>query len=196
MRFYNIKDGKIFIKNKHINEYSLEELREEIAYVPQDTYLFDGTIEENIRYGKMSATKEDIVAAAKAAYADDFITVLENGYETNVGERGLGLSGGQRQRIAIARALLKDADILLLDEATSSLDSQSESLVQKALNILMKGRTTLVVAHRLSTIENANNIYVLSNGSIVESGKHQELLLLDGLYKELYDSNYKDNQRL
>lgn len=154
--------------------------------VTQDAYLFDGTIEENIRYGRPDASKEEIAAAAEAAHAHGFITEQPDGYQTLVGERGAKLSGGQRQRIAIARALLKDAPILLLDEATSALDSESEALVQKALETLMQGRTTIAIAHRLSTIEHADAIYVLQDGHIVEEGTHEELLAYEGVYSELH----------
>ena len=158
-----------------------------MAYVPQDAYLFDGTIEENIRYGNPEASREDVEAAARSAYAHDFIVEQPDGYETLVGERGAKLSGGQRQRIAIARALLKDAPLLLLDEATSALDSESEAVVQKALDILMKGRTTIAIAHRLSTIQHADMICVLKAGRVVEQGTHNSLLQSSGVYKELYD---------
>jgi len=161
-----------------------------MAYVPQDAYLFDGTIEENIRYGKPDASPEELVAASKAANAHDFIVEQPDGYDTPVGERGAKLSGGQRQRIAIARALLKDAPILLLDEATSALDSESEQLVQDALSVLMKGRTTVAIAHRLSTVENADAIYVIDDGRVVEAGRHEELVGQDGLYTRLYELQF------
>ena len=157
-----------------------------MAYVPQDAYLFDGTIEENILYGKPDADQEEVIAAAKSAYAHDFIVELPDGYKTLVGERGAKLSGGQRQRIAIARALLKDAPILLLDEATSSLDSESEALVQQALETLMQGRTTVAIAHRLSTIQKADVIYVMQSGKVVEQGTHETLLAHGGVYHELH----------
>jgi ABC-type multidrug transport system fused ATPase/permease subunit len=157
-----------------------------MALVPQDVMLFGGTIYENIAYGKHNATPEEVEEAARKANAHDFITSFPEGYQTLVGERGVKLSGGQRQRIAIARAILKDPVILLLDEATSSLDSESEALVQEALNKLMAGRTSFVVAHRLSTIRNADNIIVLEDGMVVESGTHKQLVSLnEGLYKNL-----------
>ena len=165
----SLAEGRLTIQGRDISHYGLEELRRLIAYVPQDSYLYAGTIIENILYGRLGATEEEAIVAAKAANAHDFIMGLPEGYATQVGERGAQLSGGQRQRIAIARAILKDAPILLLDEATSSLDSESESLVQQALERLMQGRTTLVIAHRLSTIRNADCIYVLDQGQIVES---------------------------
>lgn len=183
--FYPINHGEISINNKPLSTYNMKELRELIAYVPQDAFLFDGTIEENILYGKENASKEDVLDAAKMANAHNFIIEMPEGYKTQVGERGNKLSGGQRQRIAIARALLKDAPILLLDEATSALDTESELLVQEALNNLMKGRTTLAIAHRLSTIKNSDQIYVLEDGSVKEKGNHQELLNKKGLYYNL-----------
>ena len=192
MGFYNKKKGEIYINGRSLDNMSLGEVRDYIGYVPQDSYLFYGTIEENIRYGNINATKEDIVEAAKAAYAHDFIISLPQGYATMVGEMGGNISGGQRQRIAIARALLKDAPILLLDEATSSLDSESEQLVQKALDRLMEGRTTIAVAHRLATIKTADRIYVLRNGEIVEEGNNEELLLKDGIYSHLHDLQFLD----
>jgi ABC-type multidrug transport system fused ATPase/permease subunit len=188
---YPVKDGTIFVDGKPMHAYSLADLRDRIAYVPQDAYLFSGTILENIRYGKPSASEEQIVAAAKAAFAHDFVVEFPGGYQTVVGERGARLSGGQRQRIAIARALLKDAPILLLDEATSALDSESEQIVQRALEVLMKGRTTLVIAHRFSTIVNADAIYVIDGGKVVEQGKHAELMSRQGVYANLYEMQFK-----
>ncbi len=193
MGFYNADNGEIFINGSSIASKSLRELREMIAYVPQDSYLFYGTIEENIRYGRLDATMEEIIESAKVAYAHDFIMELPDGYHTMVGEKGANLSGGQKQRIAIARALLKNASILLLDEATSALDSESEELVQLALDRLMKGRTTLAIAHRLSTIEAADKIYVLQKGKVVEKGKHRELIFVEGAYKHLYDLQKKSH---
>ena len=188
---YPIEAGQILIKGKSIGVYPLAELREKVAYVPQDAYLFDGTVEENIRYGNMNATDDEVIAAAKAAYAHGFILQQPDGYQTIVGERGTHLSGGQRQRIAIARALLKNAPILLLDEATSALDSESEQLVQRALETLMQGRTTIAVAHRLSTIQHADTIYVIDKGLIVEQGTHAELLKEKGLYQTLYAMQFE-----
>jgi len=185
MGLYPVSEGMLMVMGSPLSSYPLEKLRNLMAYVPQDAYLFDGTIEENIHYGNPDASKEDIVAAAKSAHAHDFIMEQPEGYETLVGERGAKLSGGQRQRIAIARALLKDAPLLLLDEATSALDSESEAVVQKALEILMKGRTTIAIAHRLSTIQHADKIYVMQDGQVVEEGTHASLLSLDGVYKEL-----------
>lgn len=190
--FYAPDSGTIQIFGKPLSTYRLEELRKMISYVPQDNYLFSGTIEENIGYGLPDSSQEKIVDAARAAYAHDFIMEMPDGYQTQVGERGAHLSGGQRQRIAIARALLKNAPILLLDEATSSLDSESEQQVQQALEVLMKGRTTMVVAHRLSTIQHADRILVLDSGKIVEEGNHEALLHLDNRYARLYNQQFKD----
>jgi ABC-type multidrug transport system fused ATPase/permease subunit len=176
-----------------MNQYTLEELREQIAYVPQLPYLFSGTIAENIGYGKPGATQAEIEAAARAAYAHEFISQLPQGYETLVGERGSHLSGGERQRIAIARAILRDAPILLLDEATSSLDTESEEQVQLALKQLMQNRTTLVIAHRLSTIRDAHRIVVIHRGRIAEEGDHQELLEAGGIYRRLHDMQFQED---
>lgn len=175
MKFYKVQNGNIYIMGKNLLNIGAKDLRNIIAYVPQDAYLFYGTIEENIRYGKINASKEEIIEAAKAAYAHDFIIDFPDGYNTIVGEMGANLSGGQKQRIAIARAILKNPPILLLDEATSALDYESEQLVQSALNTLMKGRTTIAIAHRLSTIKNSDVIYAVENGVIVEK-KYSELV--------------------
>lgn len=191
MRFYDADNGEIYVNGKSIHSRTLRELRDLFAYVPQDAYLFMGTIEENISYGKIGASKEEIIEAAKRAYAHDFIVEFPNGYKTIVEEGSNNLSGGQKQRIAIARAILKNAPILLLDEATSALDSESEQLVQLAINCLMKGKTTLVIAHKLSTIEAADEIFVLKKGEIVEKGSHKELISMKGLYKNLYDFQFK-----
>jgi len=185
--FYAAAEGEIRLGGIPICDRSLHELRRLTAYVPQDAYLFSGTIRDNIGYGRPSATEAEIVEAAKAANAHGFILEQPDGYETDVGEGGSYLSGGQRQRIAIARALLRDAPILLLDEATSALDSESERLVQDALDVLMEGRTTIAVAHRLSTIEHADRIYVLDGGRVVEEGRHDDLHRADGLYRRLHD---------
>lgn len=190
--FYPPKSGRISVKGKPLKEYSLWDLRSQISYVPQDSYMFDGTIKENILFGKPEASMKDVEEAAQAANAHSFIMETPQGYNTMVGERGVRLSGGQRQRIAIARAVLKNAPILLLDEATSSLDSQSEYLVQEAINRLMKGRSVLVIAHRLSTIEDADNIYVIDKGKVVESGTHSGLLQKQGTYKKLYDLQFNN----
>jgi ABC transporter fused permease/ATP-binding protein len=186
LQFYHPDSGRILYDGIDGREMPLSQLRQQMALVPQDVMLFGGTIRENIAYGNPDASEEEIIAAARKANAHDFIVSFPEGYQTIVGERGIKLSGGQRQRIAIARAILKDPVILILDEATSSLDSASESLVQEALENLMKNRTSFVIAHRLSTVRNANKIYVLDKGQIVESGTHQELMDIDeGLYKSL-----------
>ncbi len=186
LRFYAIDGGEIIIDGKNIYDYDLENLRNNMSIVPQDVILFGGTIKENIAYGKPNATEEEIILAAKQANALNFIESFPEKMQTIVGERGIKLSGGQRQRIAIARALLKNPSILILDEATSSLDSESEKLVQEALEILMEGRTSIIIAHRLSTIRKADQILVLDNGVITEQGTHQELISLEnGIYKNL-----------
>ena len=188
--FYKIEDGQISIDGKNIEEYDLHFLRKQIAIVPQDIILFGGSIKENIAYGKLDASEEEIEEAAKKANALNFINDFPKKMETLVGERGIQLSGGQRQRIAIARALLKNPSILILDEATSALDSESEKLVQEAMDVLMKGRTSIVIAHRLSTVKNADCILVLENGQIIEQGTHQELQKNEGLYKQLSDMQF------
>ena len=189
-RFFDPQEGKISIDGQNTQDVSLASLRSAIALVSQEPILFDLSIKENIAYGKKDASNEEIINAAKSASAHNFISKLPKGYDTLVGEKGYSLSGGQRQRLSIARAFLKDAPILLLDEATSSLDSESEHAVQKAINILMKDRTTLVIAHRLSTIENANKIIVLNDGNIEETGTHHQLIENDGLYKKLYERQF------
>lgn len=188
--FYKIEDGQISIDGKNIEEYDLHFLRKQIAIVPQDIILFGGSIKENIAYGKLDASEEEIEEAAKKANALNFINDFPEKMETLVGERGIQLSGGQRQRIAIARALLKNPSILILDEATSALDSESEKLVQEAMDVLMKGRTSIVISHRLSTIKSADCILVLENGQIIEQGTHQELQKNEGLYKQLSDMQF------
>jgi len=192
LRFYDASAGRILIDGQDIAKVSRRSLRHEIAYVGQIVHLFRGTIRENIAFGKLGASEAEIVAAAKAAHAHDFITSFPAGYETPVGEHGMQLSGGQRQRIAIARALIKDAPIILLDEATAALDSESERHVQEALNELCKGRTTLVIAHRLSTIMHADCILVVENGVVVESGRHDELLRKGGRYASFYRLQLKE----
>ena len=197
-RFYDVIAGDITIDGQNIKNVTLQSLREHIAVVSQDTWLFNDTIAKNIEYGRMGASHDDIVTAAKSANAHDFIEQLPDGYNTPVGERGLRLSGGQRQRIAIARAMLKNAPILLLDEATSALDTESERKVQQALEKLMTNRTTLVIAHRLSTIVNAHKIYVIEQGKIIESGNHKTLMQKNGTYKKLYsiqNANKNHNEK-
>ena len=186
LRFYNPQSGAINVDDKNVNEYDLTALRENMAIVPQDVLLFGGSIKENIAYGKPGATIAEIVEAARKANALEFIDSFPQKFETIVGDRGIQLSGGQRQRIAIARAVLKDPSILILDEATSSLDSESERLVQEALDKLMVGRTSIVIAHRLSTIRKADKIIVIEKGTVKETGKHEELMQLEnGLYRNL-----------
>ena len=192
-RFYDPLEGVLRIDGVDIKSVTVRSLREQIAMVPQDTILFNATIYENILYGKLDATRAEVVAAAKAANADDFIRQMPEGYETQIGERGCQLSGGQRQRIAIARAILKNPRILILDEATSALDAESERLVQDALDRLMVGRTTLIVAHRLSTIQRADTILVLEKGQMKEYGRHEELLRAGGLYCKLYSLQTEEN---
>jgi subfamily B ATP-binding cassette protein MsbA len=191
-RFYEPSEGGLYIDGHDIREYTLQSLRAQIGMVSQNTVLFDETIQYNIAYGRPDASQADIIEAAKAAYAHDFIQRLPNGYETFIGENGVKLSGGERQRLAIARAILRDSPLLILDEATSALDSESERIVQLALTNLMKNRTTLVIAHRLSTIQNADRIVVLNRGRIVEVGSHQDLLRRDGFYKRLHGMQFQD----
>jgi subfamily B ATP-binding cassette protein MsbA len=193
-RFYDVSSGAILIDGHDIRSVRLGELRSAIGVVPQETTLFGGTIRENIAYGRLGATAEEIEAVARAAHAHEFITEFPDGYDTIVGDRGVKLSGGQRQRVAIARALLKNPAILILDEATSSLDSESERLVQDALETLMLGRTTFVIAHRLSTVRRADRIIALDGGRIVEEGSHDELLKAGGLYKRLYEIQFRDSR--
>jgi ABC-type multidrug transport system fused ATPase/permease subunit len=187
-RLYDPASGRVTIDGYDLRDVTLESLRSNIGAVPQETTLFHGTIRDNIAYGKPEATFEEVVEAAKKANADEFIRAQPQGYDTPIGERGNKLSGGQRQRIAIARALLRNPKVLILDEATASLDSKTEAAVQEALNTLMAGRTTLVIAHRFSTIQNADLIYVLDKGRVIESGKHQELLDKGGVYFNLYQA--------
>jgi len=195
-RFYDPSSGEVLVDSRDVKKLSIASLRGFIGIVPQETILFHGTVRENIAYGKLDASDSEIVEAARSANAHEFIEHLEHGYETVVGERGTRLSGGQRQRISIARAILKDPRILILDEATSNLDTESEKIVQAALERLMQGRTTFIIAHRLSTIRNATEILVLKNGEIVDRGKHDELMARPGLYKELYEVEELNRQQI
>ncbi|MGL5984116.1 MAG: ABC transporter ATP-binding protein, partial [Cetobacterium sp.] len=189
-RYYDITSGSININDIDIREMSLEKYRNHIGIVPQETFLFSGTIGENIGFGKDKVNFDEIINAAKMANAYNFIMELPNKFDTEVGERGVLLSGGQKQRIAIARALIQNPSIMILDEATSALDTESERLVQDALDKLMNGRTTFVIAHRLSTILNADKIVVMENGEIKEVGNHQELLKNNGIYRKLYEIQF------
>ena len=188
LQYWDVEGGRILVDGQEINAVSRASLRRQIAYVSQDTYLFSGTIRDNIAIGRQGATEEEILAAAKAAHAHEFIEKFDNGYDTKAGEQGMQLSGGQRQRIAIARAFLKNAPILLLDEATSALDTESERAVQDALTRLREGRTTLVIAHRLSTIRSADKICVISEGGVLEQGPHQQLMDKAGVYALLNEA--------
>jgi len=191
LRFYEPDAGQIFFDNRPSVDFPLSQLRGQMAYVPQDVILFGGTIKENIAYGKPDASDAEIIEAAQKANAHEFVARFPEKYDTIVGERGIKLSGGQRQRIAIARAILKNPAILILDEATSSLDSESEQLVQDALEYLMKGRTSFVIAHRLSTVRNAHKIIVIDKGIVTESGTHNELMSKDGLYRRLSEMQFE-----
>ncbi|MCX5843561.1 MAG: ATP-binding cassette domain-containing protein, partial [Deltaproteobacteria bacterium] len=194
-RFYDVTEGRISIDGSDIREVTIESLRGQIAIVTQQTILFNDTVRNNIAYGNIEETEENIIQAAKAANAHDFIMNLPDGYDTVIGEQGAKLSGGERQRISIARAILKDAPILILDEATSSLDTEAEIEVQDALENLMKGRTTLIIAHRLSTIRNAHRIIVLANGEIMEEGTHESLMEKRREYFRFYTMQFKDEKR-
>ena len=190
-KFYNIDSGQILIDGRNIDEITRESLRKTVAMVLQDTYLFSETVSENIRYGRLSASNEEVIEAAKIADAHHFIKQLPQGYNTVLSDNGSNLSQGQRQLLAIARAVLSNASILILDEATSSIDTRTEVLIQNAMLKLMKGKTTFVIAHRLSTIKNADKILALKDGKIIESGTHDELLAKDGFYANLYNSQFK-----
>ena len=191
--FYDVESGEILLDGKEIHQLTLESVRRNIGIVQQDIYLFNDSMKENIRYGKLDATDEEIELAAKRANIHDYIMSLPNGYDTNIGERGVRLSGGQKQRLSIARVFLKNPPILILDEATSALDNTTEILIQQALDELCKGRTTLVVAHRLSTIKNADEIAVVADGMITEQGTHEELMAKQGMYYDLYQLQFRAN---
>jgi len=194
-RFYDVSDGAVLVDGVDVRQAELVSLRRQIGIVLQSSLLFSDTIRENIRYGRPDATDEEIYTAAKAAQAHEFITKFEKGYETLVGERGITVSGGQRQRIAIARALLMDPRILILDDSTSSVDTQTEKLIQEALDLLMEGRTTFVIAHRLATVRRADLILVMADGRIVQRGRHNELLAEGGLYREIHDLQLSQQNR-
>jgi len=184
--FWNNFTGSITIDGTDLKDYSLRNLRSHIGVVSQDIILFDDTVRNNILFGKPTATNEEIIEAAKAAYAHEFVMNMPNGYDTSIGERGIKLSGGQKQRISLARAIIKNPKILILDEATSSLDTDSETKIQKALEGIMPGRTTIIIAHRLSTIQKADRIVVMDKGKIIQQGSHEELFEKGGVYRELY----------
>jgi ATP-binding cassette subfamily B protein len=193
-RFYNASAGRILVDGHDIQNVTVKSLRQQIGIVLQDPFLFSQSIRENIAYGRSHATDDDVIAAATAARAHDFITSFPDGYDTRVGERGVTLSGGQKQRVAIARALLADPRILILDDSTSSVDTETEHLIQQALAELMKGRTTFVIAQRLLTLKSADCILVLDKGEIVERGTHDELLQHNGLYRQIYDLQLRDQE--
>ena len=193
LNFYNIQSGQIKIDTRNIETYDLAYLRSQMAYVPQDVLLFSGSIYDNIVFGKPNSSMDEVIEAAKKANSWEFISSFPEGIQTEVGDRGIQLSGGQKQRIAIARAILKDPLILILDEATSALDSGSEKLVQDALEVLMKGRTSIVIAHRLSTVKKADQILVLEKGVIIESGKHKDLMEKKGMYAKLVNMQQLDS---
>ena len=194
VRFQEVSSGKILFDQHDIRDIELNSLRSQIAMVNQQVVLFNRTVRENIAYGQLEgASDEAVIAAAKAAYAHDFIMALPQGYDTALGAQGLNLSGGQRQRIAIARAILKNAPILILDEATSALDNESEYFIQRAFDAAMQDRTTIVIAHRLSTIENADRIVVMDQGRILEQGTHQELIARKGAYFQLHQRNFEEH---
>jgi ATP-binding cassette subfamily B protein len=193
-RFYNASEGRILVDGHDIQHVTVKSLRQQIGIVLQDPFLFSQTVGENIAYGRPEASEDEVISAAKAAHAHDFIMSFPDGYDTHVGERGVTLSGGQKQRVAIARALLADPRILILDDSTSSVDTETEHLIQQALVKLMQGRTTFVIAQRLLTLKNADCILVLDQGEIVERGSHEELLAHNGLYRQIYDLQLRDQE--
>jgi ATP-binding cassette subfamily B protein len=190
-RFYDTTDGRVLVDGTDVRDVTLDSLRSQIGIVLQDTFLFNDTVRNNIRYGRLSATDEEIEEAARKAYATEFIDELPDRFETIIGERGVKLSGGQKQRIAIARALLADPRVLILDEATSLVDTEAEQLIQRALDELRHNRTTFVIAHRLSTVRNASKILVIKGGQIVEEDSHEELMAKDGVYAEMYNRQFR-----
>ena len=191
MRFYDVLQGSIKVDGHDLREFDRSDLRENFGMVLQDTWLFKGTIMENIRYGRLDATDEEVIAAAKAAHAHRFISTLPGGYQMELNEDASNVSQGQKQLLTVARAILADKPILILDEATSSVDTRTEERIQKAMNNLMKGRTSFVIAHRLSTIKDADVILVMKDGDIIEQGNHQELLAKNGFYADLYNSQFE-----
>ena len=191
MRFYDVNSGEILIDGHNLKDFNRSELRQMFGMVLQDTWLFHGSVKDNIRYGKLDATDEEIIEAAKAAHAHRFIQTLPNGYDMELNEEASNVSQGQKQLLTIARAILADPKILILDEATSSVDTRTEIRIQKAMDNLMKGRTSFIIAHRLSTIRDADLILVMKDGDIVEQGNHEELLLKKGFYAELYNSQFE-----
>jgi len=195
-RFYDVTAGQVTVDGYDVRDVKLQSLRKQIGTVFQEAFLFSGTIAENIAYGREGASMEEIVRAAKLAQAHDFIMSFPDGYQTRVGERGVTVSGGQRQRVTIARALLLDPRILIMDDSTSSVDVETEYLIQQALTAVMKDRTTFVIAHRLSTVKNADKIVVLNSGSIVEQGTHGELLTRDGPYRRIYETQLADQEEV
>jgi ATP-binding cassette subfamily B protein len=192
--FYDVTDGEIFIDGRELHTITGDSLRRNIGIVQQDIYLFNSSIRDNILYGRLDATEEEVIEAAKRANIHDYVMSLPNGYDTEIGERGVRLSGGQKQRLSIARVFLKNPPILILDEATSALDNTTEILIQGALDELCRGRTTLVVAHRLSTIKNADEIAVIDGGRVVEQGSHEELMAKNGAYAKLYNLQFRANE--
>ena len=191
LRFYNVNQGAIYVDGHDIRDFNRDDLRRQFGMVLQDTWLFQGTIMENIRYGRLDATDEEVIAAAKAAHAHHFIQTLPGGYQMELNEEASNVSQGQKQLLTIARAILADNPIMILDEATSSVDTRTEQRIQKAMDNLMRGRTSFVIAHRLSTIKNADLILVMRDGDIIEQGTHTELIALGGFYAELYQSQFE-----
>ena len=191
-RFYNATRGRVLVDDTDVKSVTLKSLREQMGIMTQDNFLFSGTIKDNIRYGKLDATDEEIIEAARSVHAHDFISKLEKGYDTEINERGTRLSNGQRQLIAFARTMISKPQILILDEATSSIDTHTEALVQQGIEAMLAGRTSFVIAHRLSTIKNADRIFVIDDGQIKESGSHDELLAAKGAYYKLYAAQFKN----
>lgn len=192
MRFYDVNSGQILLDNHDVRDYNRRDLRKAFGMVLQDTWLYKGTIMENIRYGRLDATDEEVIEAAKAAHADSFIRTLPGGYNMELNEDASNVSQGQKQLLTIARAILADSKVMILDEATSSVDTRTEALIQKAMDNLMEGRTSFVIAHRLSTIKNADVILVMKDGDIIEQGNHEELLAKGGFYAQLYNSQFEE----